>query len=54
MYTDLKARGTKPAGSVLAREIRVRMHDGEHVPGPLDEPVIEVVVDETLQQGDDA
>src|SRR5262245_12107251 len=48
VYTDLKQRTAKPSPDVLARTIRVRLHDA----GGLDEAerdrVIDIVVSETL------
>jgi hypothetical protein len=53
VYRDTKGRGGTPSNDVIARGVRVRLRESDHAPGPDDEQVIEVVVEETLKQDDD-
>jgi hypothetical protein len=52
VYTDLKDRNGKPAKEVVARRLRIQLQDSEHTPTPDDQKVIDIVVEETIKEGE--
>jgi tetratricopeptide (TPR) repeat protein len=52
VYTDLKARKDTPSKEVLARRVRIQLENSDHTSTPDDQQVIEIVVDETIEQGE--
>ena len=53
VYTDLRARTRSPSRDVLARTVRVRLDTADAVDAATRDHIIEVVVDETVQTGQD-
>jgi hypothetical protein len=51
VYTDLKAKGGKPSKEVVARKVRIQLAEADRTPAADDPTIIDIVIDETLQQG---
>jgi hypothetical protein len=54
VYTDLKARDGKPPKEVVGRRLRIQLQDSEHTSTPDDQKVIDIVVEETIKEGEQA
>jgi hypothetical protein len=54
MYTDLKTKGGKPSKEVVARKVRIQLQDSERTPSPDHQEIIEIVIDETVKEGEQA
>jgi hypothetical protein len=54
VYADLKARNGKPSKEVIARRLRIQLQDSEHTSTLDDQKVIDIVVDETIKEGEQA
>lgn len=55
VYSDMKAKKVQPSPEVLARTVRVRLHDtgARDLPSPTErDRIIEVIVEETVKQAD--
>jgi hypothetical protein len=52
IYTDLKAQGGKPSKEVVARRVRIQLADADNTPSPDEPEIIDIVVDEAIQQGE--
>jgi hypothetical protein len=52
VYTDLKASSDKPSKEVVARRVRIRLQDSDRPSTTDDQKVIDIVVDETVKEGD--
>lgn len=50
VYMDLRKHTARPAPEVVARTVRVRLHDSGHT---APDHLVEVVVTETMQAGED-
>ena len=53
VYTDLRAKTRSPSRDVLARTVRVRLDTADTVDTATRDHIIDVVVDETVQSGQD-
>jgi hypothetical protein len=51
VYTDLKARNVNPSREVVARKIRIQLEDSDRPTTSDDAKVIDIVVDETIKEG---
>jgi hypothetical protein len=54
VYTDLKDRNGEPSKEVVARRVRIQLRDSEDTPTPDDQKVIDIIVDETIKEGEQA
>jgi hypothetical protein len=54
VYTDLKARNSKPSTEVVARRVRIQLEDSDRLSTPDDEKIIDIVVGETMKEGERA
>jgi hypothetical protein len=52
VYTDLKSRTDKPSKEIVARKIRIQLSNSELTPALDDQNIIDVVVDETIKEGE--
>jgi hypothetical protein len=51
VYTDLRSKTQSPSRDVLARTVRVRLERADTVDAATRDHVIDIVVDETVQTG---
>jgi hypothetical protein len=52
VYTDLKSRNGKPSKEVVSRRVRIQLQDSERASTSDNEEVIDIVVDETIKEGE--
>jgi hypothetical protein len=54
VYTDLKARSSKPSKELVSRRVRIQLQDSDQPSTPDGEQIVDIVVDETLKEGEQA